>query len=664
MSKGASSPVLEPRPLIDWIGKIADLRFLYTIFSSNTATLLEFWSKLFEVAEAFQHVEAFRSLNEVGLRIASTQWTQFCLQMCCSAYYKFTHRPVPLCAPLAHLENTGMIEILDQKGYHFSELPVRTQQRYLMGLLQPYEPQQTMCLRYLLQKGAIAAPVPEVDLDWARPGDPELARDYAWIWTLRCKNELYSELLEVFFEHGVRADDAPTVSGICRAAAGGIGSLKHYMETTPCPGNITKTKLLQVSLSETAAHGCLDILDCLLEYGVDPNVPSITEDIDITERSFESWKPTLGLDPQRFGDDDIIRATLFFSKSIPKGDSRLPRLFKIFRLYNISFDKKVKGLDLLQMAIQKSCDLSAVKLLLECGLVVHSKPSRKVGSTMLHDALRSNSLDRQRIVELLLDRGADPTLGDAGLLLEAPFKSLLSYDKAHGNVATSPGQWRNDRGFTALHAACLTGVPLSFIEMLLALGAQVSSGVEYQTETSLHCVVYAGHLNITCLLIAYGVPINATAVAHGSCTYPELPQHGMCTPLDYAAAIGDLEMVQLLYDLGRRSARRIYTEVDAAVQIARKNIRLGVSRFFEERIGGFDGIPDLDGSRICTGKGCWPKCLPCRTSWAMTTALVSRFAQGADPPLRGRKGGRVEDKGFVRLVSRGCRLEGDVGAVS
>ena len=51
---------------------------------------------------------------------------------------------------------------------------------------------------------------------------------------------------------------------------------------------------------------------------------------------------------------------------------------------------------------------------------------------------------------------------------------------------------------------------------------------------------------------------------------------------------------QMLYDLGGRSAYTHTTAADGAVQLARQREEIGVLRFFDERVGGLDRIPDYE----------------------------------------------------------------------
>lgn len=79
-----------------------------------------------------------------------------------------------------------------------------------------------------------------------------------------------------------------------------------------------------------------------------------------------------------------------------------------------------EGMDLLHLSIRNHCSFPVVSLLLAKGLKVHSSTSGQDRTSMLHDALLSKSSDRSKIVEFLLENGADCKVCGEGLsVLEA-----------------------------------------------------------------------------------------------------------------------------------------------------------------------------------------------------------------------------------------------------
>lgn len=89
-------------------------------------------------------------------------------------------------------------------------------------------------------------------------------------------------------------------------------------------------------------------------------------------------------------------------------------------LVDKNLDYREGDMDLLHLSIRSQCSLRVVEFLLSKGFSVHSQPDARSGHTMLHDALRSHSRDRSKIVERLLREGADYKHRGQGLtILEA-----------------------------------------------------------------------------------------------------------------------------------------------------------------------------------------------------------------------------------------------------
>ncbi|KAK8079464.1 hypothetical protein PG997_007282 [Apiospora hydei] len=605
MSRGSYFGFPEPLPLLNWIRKIADLRFLQAIFSTNTPTLLELWSTILQVAWKFRNLDAFKSLTEVGLRVTNRQWARFCLDICCHCYCDMDERFLnqsllsstreviesqwvsndkrpsahTLWDAAARYLDIDMMKILASLGYHFSELPAKEQQH---------------CLQHV--SGATAAPVLDDGIYWDGPHWPVLARDFAWVKGL--EGRFQPSLLEEF---SLRDDETVTASGIYRAASGGCASLKHYMETTPCPTIEVRAVLLEITLSQTTACGCCEVLDCLLDYGVDPNAPSLGRNklagprhaslhchesfiSVLSQETEDSWIVTIklletfGLNPQRFGDSEVVQAALF--ESTIRRKQLIIRLLEIFKLG--------RELELVSLDAGTWYSMASQNAKMRDQFDCAASPNH---STRFFDLRGGGCWVRSRFER---PRQSDNPFNASNF--RQAFDMALGFIRRGADVNAAISYdlsgW-SGKGYTALHFACISGAPLPFLETLLDLGAQVDAGSELGVPTSLCYAIAAGHLNIMSLLIAHGAAINVT-VRDGDTNrsvwnlIPEITW----SHLDLAAAMGDLEITQLLYDFGTRSACQVFTEVDGAVQVARRHRRLGVFRFFEERVEGLDRIPD------------------------------------------------------------------------
>lgn len=122
-------------------------------------------------------------------------------------------------------------------------------------------------------------------------------------------------------------------------------------------------------------------------------------------------------------DLEIIKAAVFHrSRSwSPTHPQRIPcDVLLMNGLVDGHLEYEEEGMDLLHLSIRNHCSFPVVSLLLANGFKVHSSRSGQDRTSMLHDALLSESPDRSKIVELLLENGADCKVCGEGLsVLEA-----------------------------------------------------------------------------------------------------------------------------------------------------------------------------------------------------------------------------------------------------
>lgn len=108
----------------------------------------------------------------------------------------------------------------------------------------------------------------------------------------------------------------------------------------------------------------------------------------------------------------------------------------------------------------------------------------------------------------------------------------------------------NDRGFTALQAACWAGNSLEFVDYLVRVqGANVNEAPsEKSGYTALQAAAEEGSLNLAEFLLDNGADVNALS---GKNEHAWLPHR--CRALDYASYFGRLDMVEFLLKAGGRS---------------------------------------------------------------------------------------------------------------
>lgn len=122
-------------------------------------------------------------------------------------------------------------------------------------------------------------------------------------------------------------------------------------------------------------------------------------------------------------DLEIIKAAVFHQSLSwsPTGPQHIPcDVLLMHGLVDGHLEYEEEGMDLLHLSIRNHCSFPVVSLLLAKGFKVHSSRSGQDRTSMLHDALLSESPDRSKIVEFLLENGADCKVCGEGLsVLEA-----------------------------------------------------------------------------------------------------------------------------------------------------------------------------------------------------------------------------------------------------
>lgn len=156
--------------------------------------------------------------------------------------------------------------------------------------------------------------------------------------------------------------------------------------------------------------------------------------------------------------------------------------------------------------------------------------STVASQTALHQAVKFN---RPEVVELLIDRGADPNRALA--LLTATGQNYSDMTR----LLIGKGVDINYQ-INGLHkAALIEAATKGFVEMatiLLDSGAEIN--IKFQGATPLHCASREGHLNVVKLLIYNGAKINITDGFLGN------------TPLDYAVSYKRFEIINFLRENG------------------------------------------------------------------------------------------------------------------
>lgn len=288
------------RSILDWVGFSADIAILSTFFSQKAFTILAVWEALVSTVRNWKHSAAFKVLLSLHLSIRDrAPWTtaEPCLLSCvdmapqcvAAVINACTHSqcvldtalrdaifgwcPIAVIEKLinagASLENEyGRISI-DQLVYYFAS--------------GPYEAVDLPLLKFLLEAGAVVDKPSSYGRmhDWSEPNTPIYPTDYVLLNRGRFTNN--EDLWSLISLYSDRQQTTVTVPGILEAAQGGQEQLHFYLNARPKPfDNQHRKRVLEVALSEASGRGYADVVQSLLQFGVDPNVrmlPRWNEDI-------------------------------------------------------------------------------------------------------------------------------------------------------------------------------------------------------------------------------------------------------------------------------------------------------------------------------------------------------------------------------------------------
>jgi ankyrin repeat protein len=154
------------------------------------------------------------------------------------------------------------------------------------------------------------------------------------------------------------------------------------------------------------------------------------------------------------------------------------------------------------------------------------------GSTFLITAIVRAERNREKVIQLLLEHGADVNARDKKS--RAPLYFAVSGDLTLLKLLLAKGarvdEVRSGR-WSALHQACTMNTPLENVEFLLKSGADVNARSE-DRSTPLHVAAFLGRADIVKMLVEHGASLTARD-AQG------------LTPADIATESGNSRLFQL-----------------------------------------------------------------------------------------------------------------------
>jgi ankyrin repeat protein len=328
------------RSIFDWVEISAELSDLRSFFSMESYTVTAIWENLVDASTRFRRKCTFEILIDCALSLGHDQWIRRRSGniLCGAVAWNMVQTVRRLLALGIPPDSQGVVN--DQIGTPLQHA-VRYSQPDIMNVICQYGADVnlqrffstsggeeaplftlidnttyrgrgadtiTACARILLDNGAQVdicrdsrgrhqrSATPETqDLgilvkEWfsyytTRSFRPHWCTDYAWVRLGRDH-----EVVQILLERSSRAQNHVTVPGIIIHASKGLMDLKNYLgERNTSLDDQTRSALLEIALSWAAEFGELDALTCLLQFGVDPNVGTISCFLQHKEAVY--WQP-------------------------------------------------------------------------------------------------------------------------------------------------------------------------------------------------------------------------------------------------------------------------------------------------------------------------------------------------------------------------------------
>lgn len=291
----------EMQSMLDWIGSSIDVEFLKTFFSQEAPTIRAIWESLNFKAQAFRHEAALNALLSVQLSIhTQTPWTpgpltQFehhvatdpCLAPSlveAHAYPKWELDKL-LCAAVRRGSPTGVLKLLVSVGARLTNSgPYRD---FVTTAIAPswiIEDQNLDTididlLQIILEAGAVVDDPSSnyTGFGWSGPNKPVYTTDCILLIEAQSTSRT-SRPWSLISPYSKRQETTVTVPGIFEAIQGGQCRLRSYLEARSEPkDDLRRRQVFEVALSEASARGYTEVVQGLMQFGVDPNVRALPD---------------------------------------------------------------------------------------------------------------------------------------------------------------------------------------------------------------------------------------------------------------------------------------------------------------------------------------------------------------------------------------------------
>lgn len=301
------------RSILDWVGFSVDIAILSTFFSQEAFTIAAVWDTLVSTVFKWRHRPAFEVLLSVHSSIRDrAPWTtakllDYCTSCCVEIVpnrmatlintFKYDQWKLDraLRCAASRRGSFAWIQQLIRAGASLKNENPRTSIDELVRYFASNECEgdDLVLMEILLKAGAVVDEPPPYEpyLGWARPGNPIYSTDYILLNKEHSTN--HEGLWSIVSVRSDRQQTTVTVPGILEAARAGQEPLHSYLNARSKPyDDQDRKRVLEIALSEASGRGYTNVVQSLVQFGVDPNVRLLPR--SIPGSSFQNvWHPVI-----------------------------------------------------------------------------------------------------------------------------------------------------------------------------------------------------------------------------------------------------------------------------------------------------------------------------------------------------------------------------------
>jgi hypothetical protein len=298
--------------ILDWIGFKADRVSLKTFFAQKGFTILAAWEALKIAVLRHRHLVALDVLLSIHLSIRDqSPWSTGTRFHKIESYLKLApNRTAELInaypctrgelhrALNSFVVNNGPIEVVRQLLRTGASLRNKGGRPSVGRLIRYFGSQECQevdiaLLETLFDAGAIVDELPSRchRLGWPGPDEPRYDTDYLLLSGGHSTNGY--GLWPLVSSYSDRQQTTVTVPGIFAAARDGPEQLQSYLNSRSKPyDEHDRKQVLEIALSEASGRGYTNVLQSLVQFGVDPNLRMLPKKHDV-EGSLNKWHPVI-----------------------------------------------------------------------------------------------------------------------------------------------------------------------------------------------------------------------------------------------------------------------------------------------------------------------------------------------------------------------------------